>query len=284
METNNQSDLYLKEGDYSFPFEIELPASVSNSFAHRNAKITYWISAKIDIPWAIDKHTAKVFSVIQNVDLNLLDVSLPNQLDETYYSNFWCCMSGSTYGRFKIAKTGYLPGEMVSFEAYVDNKTNRSVHLSVGLVQMLKAIGKKNIISLFSSEIETESKTKIFERQVVQLKYSKKIKPATSQQWDQAEFRLPTICPSFKTDLLEISYKIIFTFGRWTHETELIMPIVIGNVPLDTDDKNKTRILGYEHCFLCGDYIPDNLKIDKNDDQDKEQIEEGLRLFHIIYK
>lgn len=82
--------MYLKEGEYSYPFEIELPKNASNSFAHTNAKITYWISAKIDIPWAIDKHTARVFSVIQNVDLNQLNESQkqPNELDNTFHSNF----------------------------------------------------------------------------------------------------------------------------------------------------------------------------------------------------
>ncbi len=156
--------------------------------------------------------------------------------------------------------------------------------MSVAFMQVLKAKGKKITISLFSSETEIELKTKTFERHVVQLNYSNKIKPGLSQQWNQGEFLIPTICPSFKTNLLEVSYKLVFTFGRWTNERELVMPIVIGNVPLNSEKTNFTRESCYEHCFLCGDFIPDNLKIDENEEQDKEQIEEGLKLFHVFYK
>ena len=63
-------DLYLEVGEYAYPFQIVLPSNLPTSFEHTYGKVRYSIYGTIDIPWAIDKHTIRSFTVISHLNLN----------------------------------------------------------------------------------------------------------------------------------------------------------------------------------------------------------------------
>lgn len=48
----DNEDLYLEQGDYSYPFDIKLPSNLPTSFEYKEGKIRYSIYGTIDIPWA----------------------------------------------------------------------------------------------------------------------------------------------------------------------------------------------------------------------------------------
>jgi hypothetical protein len=67
---SSQQELYLETGDYSYPFQVLLPANLPTSFENSNGHIRYSIRATVDIPWALDKHSYRSFTFISPLDLN----------------------------------------------------------------------------------------------------------------------------------------------------------------------------------------------------------------------
>lgn len=87
------SDTYLDAGDHSYPFQVLLPPNLPTSFEHEYGQIRYSISATIDIPWAIDKHSVKTFTVISISDLNSFRPTLrqPYGVSGSKVFCCWCC-------------------------------------------------------------------------------------------------------------------------------------------------------------------------------------------------
>ena len=69
----NSSDLYLNPFENNFRFEFSLLTfNLPTSYEYKNAYIRYWLKATIEIPWSINKHTTRCFTVINRLDLNRL--------------------------------------------------------------------------------------------------------------------------------------------------------------------------------------------------------------------
>ena len=61
---------FLEVGEHTFPFEFDLPLNLPNSFQHHVGNICYYAKANVDIPWAVDKHCKRPFTVLNNLDLS----------------------------------------------------------------------------------------------------------------------------------------------------------------------------------------------------------------------
>lgn len=111
MEKSQQgnNDLYLEPGDYSFPFNLVLPPNLPTSFEHHYGRIRYMLNGTIDIPWAIDKHATKVFSVLNHTNLNLLP-NLRNSSIVTDFKTLCCgpCKSAPITGELACPKSEIL--------------------------------------------------------------------------------------------------------------------------------------------------------------------------------
>ena len=83
-------DLVLTPGDYTYPFSIILPSNLPTCFEHVYGRIRYSLNGTINIPWALDKHTTRSFTVLNAFDLNLypsLRVSYAMNGSKTF-----CCL------------------------------------------------------------------------------------------------------------------------------------------------------------------------------------------------
>lgn len=89
MEKKENIELFLEQGEKSLPFELVLPDNLPTSFEHEYGRIRYTLNATIDIPWGIDKHVTKTFSVINHLDLN--NFPTLNQAFEIKDSKTVCC-------------------------------------------------------------------------------------------------------------------------------------------------------------------------------------------------
>ena len=62
----------LAAGRYQYPFQFQLPHQLPSSFEGQYGRVRYSVKAVIDKPWKFDHEVKRPFTVISNVDLNLM--------------------------------------------------------------------------------------------------------------------------------------------------------------------------------------------------------------------
>lgn len=62
----------LPAGHYEYPFQFQLPASLPSSFEGAHGNVRYFLKSTIDKPWKFDHVTKRPFTIISNMDLNLV--------------------------------------------------------------------------------------------------------------------------------------------------------------------------------------------------------------------
>ncbi len=51
LTKDQDKDLYLEPGVYTYPFRFQLPNDIPTSFEHELGRIRYYINGTINIPW-----------------------------------------------------------------------------------------------------------------------------------------------------------------------------------------------------------------------------------------
>ncbi len=120
-----------------------------------------------------------------------------------------------------IFKGGFVPGEDIILEATIDNQSSKDINkFQISLVQKLN--------------LKADQISKIVKRFMVTLVYPKKIKRETKKEFNNLILKVPPVNPnSFSSSsIVNISYyiKIIFDIEGPSIDTDLIIPIVIGNI------------------------------------------------------
>ena len=102
-------DLYLEPGTHTFPFSFTLPLNLPTSFEHKTGRIRYSLNGTIDIPWAIDKHTSRLFSIVNHLDLNVLPGNLRRPGEIRDVKTFCCgpCISAPIIGELTVNKSSF---------------------------------------------------------------------------------------------------------------------------------------------------------------------------------
>jgi len=110
---NGTGDLFLDTGNYTFPFDINLPANLPTSFEHRDAKIRYFLCAIIEIPWSLNNKTFKLpITIICLTDLNKIPrLKLYSASSNRKVLCCFCCKSKPIHIILSILKFGYVAGE-----------------------------------------------------------------------------------------------------------------------------------------------------------------------------
>ena len=78
-------------GRSQYPFSITIPYNVPPSIKVSHGKIEYYVKAKLDIPWAIDKHSTIEFTVACPIDFNYFPQFLQPQtayIEKTKFLSF----------------------------------------------------------------------------------------------------------------------------------------------------------------------------------------------------
>lgn len=120
------SENSLPPGEHFFPFSFQLPPSLPSSFEGGVGYVRYTIKGTIDKPWKFDHDTKRPFTVTSLLDLN----TYPNATSEVKnlqqkYLCCLCCRSGPISGLIKLDRSGYVPGEMIPFNAEIQNMSSR---------------------------------------------------------------------------------------------------------------------------------------------------------------
>ena len=144
-----------------------------------------------------------------------------------------------------IFQGGFVCGELILFNAVVDNRSNKSVTMSTRLIQNLR--------------FHTRSKTKSCKRVIGETTYPGRVEPRTNVTWKGALI-IPPVCQSSNAScrIIEITYTIDFNFSSngVSISTDLLVPITIGTIPLRSveamsDDMNASNLPpSYEACMF----------------------------------
>ena len=68
-------DPVLQPGDYSYPFQFLIPnQNMPTSVEGSHGYVRYWLKGIIDRPWRFDITTTAVFTMLEYVDINTLQL------------------------------------------------------------------------------------------------------------------------------------------------------------------------------------------------------------------
>jgi len=98
-------------GESTYPFKFVLPPSIPTSYQNKRTtfgQIQFTLDGTIDIPWGFNVIFSRSFTVIINLDLNLLGPGIrqPYALEVSKIFCCWCCASEPA--TYSIPKGVYL--------------------------------------------------------------------------------------------------------------------------------------------------------------------------------
>lgn len=137
-----------------------------------------------------------------------------------------------------IPKTGYVPGEFIPVEIFINNKSSSDIwELSTKLV--LKAIHRTR----------SPKDTLIKKITLSQVKYSKD-RVGKNQEFKDC-LKIPPTPPSYEDTcfIFDVSYFVVIKVTLSGHHSKLKVkiPVVIGSVPLGVSESKKSEYFEFEN-------------------------------------
>ncbi|ODM90754.1 Arrestin domain-containing protein 3 [Orchesella cincta] len=135
--------LTVGDGEFSYPFMVQLPPRLVSSFGRAGASlayrsndsrgegdVTYHLEAGMKLVGREDLVMSKPISIHAILDLTTLpEASLVGEVEEskTFRRICFClgCQSNPLSVKVRIPKMGYLPGETISFQVEVNNQSGK---------------------------------------------------------------------------------------------------------------------------------------------------------------
>ena len=138
----------LPPGIHYFPFSFMLPPNLPSSFESNIGHVRYYVKADIVRDWKWNHKVKQHFMVNGILDLNAYPSAKHEGIWEPsiYKHEFTtfsghsrdhkrlcclCCKSGPISAVITSNRAGYVPGEMIGFNAEVDNLSNRNMKVAI---------------------------------------------------------------------------------------------------------------------------------------------------------
>lgn len=118
----------IPTGEHEYPFTFQLATNLPSSFETPCGFVRYNIEAIVKRSWKFDYCARTTFTVNALVDLNLQTVFMEPR--ETFKEKSICCLcckEGPISMRVEMPRTGYVPGESVTFSVHSSNCSSRPV-------------------------------------------------------------------------------------------------------------------------------------------------------------
>ena len=173
----------LPQGIHYIPFSFVLPPNMPTSFESNIGQVRYFVKAAIVRDWKWNHKVKQHLMVNGILDLNM-HPSAKHEGNSRDHKRLCClcCKSGPISAVIATNRSGYVPGEMIGFNAEVENLSNREMNKStLKLVEIVK--------------YKATSKTKTVERTVAKLRRGP-IGPGTSDFWEGVTMRIPAVPPT----------------------------------------------------------------------------------------
>lgn len=199
-----------------------------SSFQGVYGAVKYTIKAKIDADGDFNKSLKEEFYIVSPLDLNLYPESRElKKHEEVKHFCCFCCRSGPITVTTTVPRTGYIPGEKITFLVEVDN-TSRIDVLS---------------IKVFLKEIQTfrstvpKANTKVTEELVSEVEFDEGTKKNDSKNF-KGELSIPSekVKNLKNCTLIDVDYEVfvIAEVNKLHMDLENRLPIMIGSIPFST--------------------------------------------------
>lgn len=214
----------LPPGVHILPFSLMLPPNLPSSFEGHHGNVRYYVKADIVRDWKWNHKVKQHIMVNGILDLNLFPSALtPGNSTDHKKLCCLCCKSGPITAAIHSNRTGYVPGEMIGFNAEVDNLSNRDMSGSF-----------LNLVEVVTYRATRKSRT---ERRVVAEIRRGLIRPGTSDYWEGVVMKVPPLPPSGlagSCTIIDVQYSLEFHVDPSGPAFDLVVriPVIVGTIPL----------------------------------------------------
>jgi hypothetical protein len=214
----------LQAGTHIFPFSFLLPSNLPSSFESKVGHVRYYLKADIVRDWMWNHKVKQHITVNGILDLNLYPSAKQAGHSRDYKTLCClCCKSGPISAVITTNRTGYVPGELIGFNAEVDNQANKEMTGSF-----------LNLVEVVTFKTARKNKT---ERRVVAEIRRGRIGPGTSDYWEGVMMRVPALPPTNLAgtcNIIDVQYKLDFHVDPSGMSFDLVvsLPLTIGTIPL----------------------------------------------------
>ena len=187
------------------------------SFEGKCGSIRYFLKAELDKPWTLNHKLKKLFTVINPIDINQREFTMPifNECSKTLCC--WLCASGPISINVKTDRRGYCPGEAIVLNAFFENNGNRNVipNASLYQIQTYNASGKhfiqtSKLVAITGSSVPAKS----------------------SHEWNAKLIKIPAVSPTIGSVLIKVEYFVkVSLLIPGSYSLSCVLPIIIGTVP-----------------------------------------------------
>ena len=226
-------------GEWTYPFEYELPSNVAYSTEGKYAEIYYGIKVVLNIPHELDKEIRLPLTVIRYEDLNTMPLLKYPKREETsknFCYFFVCCLGSSPLVMsVSIPYSGFVPGQKIPIFIEMNNQS----HVSVRSTRItLKGLHQFNF--------DYPSTSKHVEKYRLDYKLTQGVKFGKSVKLEES-LKIPEMLnPSNEAHckVFQISYVIkIAAVVDHPHQSPYIhIPITVGSFPLMFKDSQPKEI------------------------------------------
>ena len=214
----------LPPGLHNLPFSLQLPPNLPCSYEGEYGNVRYYVKADIVRDWKWNHKVKQHIMVNGILDLNLYpSAQAPGHSTDHKKLCCLCCKSGPITATIHSNRSGYVPGEMIGFNAEVDNLSNRDMKSSF-----------LNLVEVVTYRATTKSRT---ERRVVAEIRRGMIRPGTSHYWEGVVMRVPAVPPTGlagKCSIIDVQYSLEFHVDPSGPSFDLVVriPVIVGTIPL----------------------------------------------------
>ena len=214
----------LPAGSHLLPFSLRLPPGLPSSFTAQHGRVAYHLTADLV------RDEEDILSVREEIRLSgLLDLNLepearlPGSSSRQKNLGCFCWRSGGISASLQTARTGYVSGEVVQFQAELEN--NSSSDLDSVILSLVEEVTFK-----------TRGGERREEREVARLRWREKLLARSGEDWE-GSLALPSLPPSGLAghcSIIDLQYRLELQLNPGGHSSSLVvsLPIMLGTRPL----------------------------------------------------
>ena len=218
------------------PFTLQIPYNVPSSFVGHYGTVMYKVVYNVHRPWKMAKKKVMGLSVCSVSDLNKVPEAR-NSIAVINQKTFGVLMFKSKPLSMEIIvnKTGFVPGEPIYINGFIDNKSNTKIkHCEVKLFQKVEY--KASSSSITGGGISHSAGGSKTAQKLIQELQQPGLEPKSSEKWVNLAFHIPPAPPTGLDgcSLINLSYhmqiRVVPPGARFALEIDF--PVFIGNIPL----------------------------------------------------